>query len=284
MATGRGRRVDFRRAHRKPPVVTSGSFEILRPDGDVGPVVVHVPHAATHVPDAVRAGVLLDDEALAEELRRMTDHRTDVLAAGTATVGATRFVNRCSRLVVDPERFLEADREEMEAVGMGAVYTATSDRRVLRAPDPAERAHLIDTWFRPYHAAFTAVVDRQLAAFDRCVVIDVHSYPSVALPYERHVEAARPALCVGTHPVHTPVAVRDRVADLAAQAGLAVAFDAPFAGTFVPSDHLGDPRIVSVMLEIRRDTYLDEATATPHAGEDRVADFITAVAAALPGV
>lgn len=256
-------------------------FAILPPEGASRPIVVHVPHAGTRIPPDVRRGIVLDDAAMAEELRRMTDHRTDVLAAGTAAFGATRFVNRLSRLVVDPERFLDPDREEMEAVGMGAVYTATSGLDVLRLPDPAERGRLLDTWFRPYHAAITDVVGRHLDTSGRCAVVDVHSYPSAALPYERHAAAARPPLCVGTHPVHTPPAVRVLVADLADEAGLEVAFDAPFAGTFVPTAYLGDPRVVSVMLEIRRDTYLDEATATPHDGESRIAAFVTAVADAL---
>lgn len=256
-------------------------FAVLPPVGAPRPLVVHVPHAGTHLPADVRAGIVLDDTALAEELRRMTDHRTDVLAAGTATVGATRFVNRCSRLVVDPERFLDPALEEMEAIGMGAVYTATSDLGVLRHPDPDERERILDTWFRPYHAAFTDLVGHHLDTSGRCVIVDVHSYPSTALPYERHADAARPPVCVGTHPVHTPPAARDAVVALAADAGLEVAFDAPFAGTFVPTVHLDDPRVVSVMLEIRRDTYLDEATVTPHDGEQRLAAFVTAVADAL---
>ncbi|MFA9430677.1 N-formylglutamate amidohydrolase [Egicoccus sp. AB-alg2] len=259
----------------------SPGFEVLPPAAAPRPLVVHVPHAGTHVPPDVRAGLLLDDAGLAEELRRLTDHRTDVLAAGTAALGATRFVNRCSRLVVDPERFLDPAREEMETVGMGAVYTATSDRRLLRRSDPREREQLLDVYFRPYHAALTALVEERLRTCGVCVLLDVHSYPSRALPYELHGEAPRPPLCIGTHPVHTPPAVRETVARLARDAGLASALDVPFAGTFVPGDHLGDRRVVSVMLEIRRDTYLDEDSATPHAGEAALTALVTAVADAL---
>jgi len=258
-------------------------FEVLPPTGPSRPAVVHVPHAGTRIPPEVRSGLLLDDAALAGELARMTDHRTDVLAAGTAAVGATRFVNRCSRLVVDPERFLDPDLEEMEAIGMGAVYTATSLRGRLREPDAAERERLLARWFHPYHAALTDLVGSLLREHGRCVLVDVHSYPSRALPYELHAEVPRPPLCIGTHPVHTPPAVRDTVVALAREAGLDTDFDVPFAGTFVPTAYLDDPRVVSVMLEIRRDTYLDEASLVPHDGEVHVADLVTAVVAALLG-
>lgn len=39
--------------------------------------------------------------------------------------------------------------------------------------------------------------------------------------------------------------------------------NAPFAGTYVPLKHYHhDARVSSVMLEIRRDVYMDEATVT----------------------
>jgi N-formylglutamate deformylase len=50
----------------------------------------------------------------------------------------------------------------------------------------------------------------------------------------------------------------------------------------VPLDRYGtDARVTSVMLEIRRDQYLDEATARPHDGEAVVADLVTDLARAI---
>src|SRR5665811_2008707 len=103
------------------------TFEIVLGDAS-SPYVIHVPHSSTRIPDDVRAQLLLDDDELAEELRLMTDARTDELAALAARQVAPRlwlFVNHLSRLVVDPERLPDA-HEEMYDVGMGAVYTRTS--------------------------------------------------------------------------------------------------------------------------------------------------------------
>lgn len=234
----------------------------LLPGDDASPVVVHVPHASRHVPADARSSIVLDDDALAAELDAMTDVATDVLAerAVAAAVAAGtprpwRFVNAASRLVVDPERFPDPAAEEMSEVGMGAVYTRTSDLRLLRADDPDRDAALVRRYFDPYAAALADLVDDRLAAHGRCVVVDLHSYPALPLPYERHADDRRPPVCLGTDPVHTPAAL---VA--AARAALApvgdVVLDEPFRGTYVPLRHWGtERRVSSLMVELRRDTY-----------------------------
>jgi N-formylglutamate deformylase len=257
------------------------SFDILPPRIAAVPVVVHVPHSATFVPADLRPSLLLSDDDLAEELLRLTDHRTDVLASDAAGHGATRFVNRWSRLVVDPERFSDPAAEEMETVGMGAVYTATSDGRPLRRPSDEGREALLERHFRPYHAAFAALVDDLIARFGSCAIVDVHSFPSEPLPYELHGDGHRPQLCIGTDPRHTPAWLGDLVAELASAKGLGVGFDTPFRGSFVPTRQLGDDRVVSVMLEIRRDTYLEETTAQPHAGEASIRELCSDVVAGV---
>ena len=209
----------------------------------------------------------------------MTDAHTDVLAAAAAQEAGGRpwqFVNRCSRLVVDPERFPD-EREEMLAVGMGAVYTATSHRGPLRAQDSDRDRLLIGAYFDPYAQALAELVDQRLAGCGSAVIIDVHSYPAVALPYERHADLARPPICLGVDEVHTP----DWLLDAARAALSAVGeyrVNEPFQGTYVPLRHYRhDPRVASIMIEIRRDVYSDEdgelaptwpklATALGHAG------------------
>jgi len=43
-----------------------------------------VPHSSTRIPANVRAGIVLDDDALAAELRRLTDAHTDRIALTAA--------------------------------------------------------------------------------------------------------------------------------------------------------------------------------------------------------
>jgi N-formylglutamate deformylase len=218
-------------------------------------VILHVPHSSRTIPPVVRERILLDDAALGTELDRMTDAHTDVIAEAAAALAAHRpglLVNATSRLVVDPERFPD-DREELRAVGMGAVYTRTSHGAPLRADDPAHADWLLRTYFEPYAAAMAALTGARLAATGTAVILDVHSYPRDPLPYELRPTAPRPAICLGTDPFHTPAALLAAAREAFAPCG-PVAVDTPFAGCYVPLRYYGrEPAVRSLMVEIRRD-------------------------------
>jgi N-formylglutamate amidohydrolase len=238
--------------------MTETSFAVARADSSV---LVHVPHAGVVIPSAVRAAIVLSDSELATELQVMTDWHTDRLARAateSSTGTATIFANGLSRLVVDPERFPD-DREVMRSVGMGAVYTHTSQRTPLRRLDGAIEAELLEQYFFPYADALADEVDRILNLHGVCTIIDLHSYPSSPLPYELDQSAERPSICIGTDDHHTPASLRS-LATMAFESVTAdVAFNTPFAGTYVPTRHYTvDQRVRSVMVEIRRDIYLEE--------------------------
>ena len=288
-------------------------------------VIMHIPHSSAEVPADVRAQFLLEGDDLARELRLMTDWHTDKLfALPPAEAVTVRFP--VSRLVVDPERFEDPEAERMEAVGMGAVYTKTSQRLPLRdeAEAAREREALLARYYRPHHAALEAATAAALAAHGRCLIIDCHSFPSRPLPYEFKVSADRwkvihrPAVCIGTDAtlpphapfahagMHTPPWLRERAAEVlgemlsrwtgggapdpaiaphepapegAGGAVAGIAFDRPFAGTMVPLPYLGnDRRVLSVMIELRRDLYMDEETGGRLTG---FAGCVAAVQAAL---
>ncbi|AZS83640.1 N-formylglutamate amidohydrolase [Streptomyces griseoviridis] len=254
----------------------------LLPGAAGSPVVLHVPHGARAVPAEVRAGILLDDAALERELDHLTDAHTAELAEAAAARSAVtpwRFVNGLSRLVVDPERFPD-EREEMRAVGMGAVYTRTAHREPLRAED-TDPEPLLARWFRPYAAAMAEAVADRLAATERAVIVDVHSYPSRALPYELHGTGPRPPVCLGTDAFHTPPALLAAAREAFAGCG-GTGVDSPFGGTYVPlAFHRSDPRVSALMVEIRRDTYMTEPGGPAGAGLERLAAALSALVDAV---
>jgi N-formylglutamate amidohydrolase len=246
-------------------------------------VILHVPHSAREIPAEVRADIVLDDTALERELDHITDAYTAELAEAAARLAGTapwRFVNRLSRLVVDPERFPD-EREEMLAAGMGAVYTRTTHREVLRPAD-FDPEPLVERYFTPYARAMTDAVADRLARTGRAVVVDVHSYPGRALPYELHGAGPRPPVCLGTDSFHTPpglVAAAREAFACCGETGL----DSPFSGAYVPLEFYGrDARVGALMVEIRRDTYMTEPGGPAGPGLDRLASALAALVETLP--
>ena len=227
-------------------------------------IVFHAPHVSTHVPQEVRKTILLNDGDLRQELDRLTDHRADwplIPPGHTPAVVVPGF----SRLVVDVERFLDDDHEPMARVGMGAIYTRTSDGRPLRArPSPQQRDELLDRYYHPHHRQLTAVVQAALDAHDRALILDLHTFPDVPLPCDLDQKPGRPDICIGTDEFHAPTELRDRIIEELTGADLTVAIDRPYSGTIVPKHILrSDQRVASIMIEVNRRLYLRSDGATP---------------------
>jgi N-formylglutamate deformylase len=129
-------------------------------------IILHIPHSSTVLPSQVE--FLLGQEALAYEVDAMTDHHTEQLFD---LRGARRCVFPVSRLVIDPERFIE---DPMESVGMGVVYRRTAEGEALRNISDVDRSVLIDTYYYPHHAALTRMADECLEQHNQCLIIDCH--------------------------------------------------------------------------------------------------------------
>ena len=228
--------------------------------------ILHIPHGSITIPEDLRASFLVDDQALQQELLRMTDWHTEDLFG---VPDLQRIVFPTSRLVVDPERFLEDNQEVMAARGMGVIYTRTSGGEPLRVPpSPEERTRLIDRFYRPHHRRLSKAVDGALEEHGYALVIDCHSFPSQPLPCDLDQDPDRPGLCIGTDLFHTPGWLRDAGVSAfhSVDSGLSIRVDRPYSGTLVPLEAWGqDPRVLAVMIEVNRRLYLDEATGHPHA-------------------
>lgn len=226
-------------------------------------VILHLPHDSTVIPDGVRKQFVLDDMSLVDELLKMTDHFTGELFGGIFTSRQTVRAP-VSRLVVDVERFDDDKLEPMSVRGMGAVYLSTQNAGVLRNPvSPEQRRELMESYYFPHHQALTAAVEGALAKHNRALVLDAHSFPRKPLPYEFDQSSHRPEICIGTDDFHTPAALREALVSAFRSSGFDVGVDAPFSGALVPQRYYRhDVRVSSVMVEVRRDIYMDEEAGT----------------------
>jgi N-formylglutamate amidohydrolase len=250
-------------------------FKLVQSTGPRTPLIAHIPHASTVVPVREREQIVLDGASLQRELVRLTDWHADQLFSWVLELGGLMFLSTLSRLVVDPERFASDEDEPMAAVGQGVVYTKTTDGDLLTSISPGERARRIREYHEPYHEALTVVVASTLERLGTAVILDCHSFASVPLPSEPDQSPGRPDICIGTDPFHTPAALAQALESAFRAEGLTVARDRPFAGTLVPLAFLGvESGVQSVMIEVRRGLYCDEATGERSARFDATRDAV----------
>lgn len=148
----------------------------------------------------------------------------------------------------------------MASRGMGVIYQRSSLSGPLRREiSGEEREALLARFYRPHHQALTEAVQRALDTQGNCLIIDAHSFGSKPWPYEPDQTSNRPEICLGTDPFHSPPElVYFAVGAFKAQ-GFSVDLDKPFAGALVPMRYYQINRNVwSIMVEVRRDLYMDE--------------------------
>lgn len=223
------------------------------------PLLLHIPHASTCIPDDAIGDFVVDRDTLDAELLRLTDRFTDALY-GDGFPPAQIVAVDVSRLVVDVERFADDAHEPCAAHGMGAVYVRRSSGAPLRAMSATRRAQLMNEYYWPHHHRLDAMAARALEQFGRCVIIDAHSFPVAPMPTQVDFSDP-PEIGIGTDAMHTSAALADVVHTFFTDRGFRVGVNRPFAGALVPNAYYGrDQRVQSVMIEVRRDLYMDERT------------------------
>lgn len=223
-------------------------------------LIFHIPHSSLHIPKKYLTDFLLNHEALEAEKIRMTDSFTNELFLGCIEPNDTELVFPVSRLLIDVERFSEDQDEAMSKIGMGMIYTSCHDLSPLRKSNFF--AHELKTkYYEPHHAALSLKVESHLVCYDAALIIDCHSFPTRSLPYERNQTGNRPEICIGTDPFHTSSELEMALTIAFRKQGFEVDIDTPFSGSIVPTKfYEKDHRVQSVMIEVRRDLYMDEET------------------------
>ncbi|MBX3264388.1 MAG: N-formylglutamate amidohydrolase [Labilithrix sp.] len=266
-------------------------FSVIEPAGEETPLIVEIPHA----------GLWLDGPSLAtlaapaRSIGRDADLWVDELYADAPARGATMIVAHVSRYVVDLNRSeTDVDAESVEGAPptaratRGIVWRLTSEgKRVLDAPLPRrEFERRVDTFYRPYHAAIAALIERKRARFGHAILVAGHSMPSVGRAAHGDAHAHRADVVPGTRG-RTSASARfiDAVDAFARDAGFSVSHDDPYQGGFTTM-HYGRPKAAShvVQVELSRRLYMDETTLQKNAGFDRVRAFCGDLVARLGAI
>lgn len=266
-------------------------FSVVEPPGEETPVIVEVPHAGLFVDGPALATL----SAPARSIGRDADLWVDELYADAPSRGATMVVAHVSRYVVDLNRSeRDVDAESVEGAPpnaratRGIIWRLTSDGvRVLDGPlSRRELERRLETYYRPYHAAIAALIERKRARFGHAIVVAGHSMPSIGRAAHGDPNAFRADVVPGTRG-RTSASSRfiDAVDTHARASGFSVSHDDPYQGGFTTA-YYGRPREAShvVQVELARRLYMDETTLQKNAGFDRVRTFCAELVARLGAV
>lgn len=263
-------------------------FSVVEPAGEETPVIVEIPHAGLFVDGPTFASLA----APARAIGRDADLYVDELYADAAARGASVLASHVSRYVVDLNRSeTDVDAETVEGAPSGVratrgiVWRLTSEGvRILERPLPRGELHRrLESYYRPYHAALAALVERKKAAFGFAVVVAAHSMPSVGRAGHGDPHVSRADVVPGTRG-RTSASARfiDAVDAHARAARLSVAHDDPYQGGFT-TQHYGRPKegVHVVQVELARRLYMDEATLAKNGGFERIRAWCGAMVEAL---
>ncbi|MEK6637797.1 MAG: N-formylglutamate amidohydrolase [Pseudomonadota bacterium] len=255
------------------------------------PLIISVPHAGRHYPDAIKRLARLPEA----RLRPLEDRYADALADGAFAAGVQGIVantarawidlnrseNECDPGLVDlPSGILPVISAKVRG-GLGLIPRRISIggdiwHHRIEADDLNAR---ISQYHRPYHQTLGAMLDRARTKFGVAILLDIHSMPKM------HKTNGAPGaqLVVGDSFGRTS---HDRftgcAAVLAEQHGLITAINHPYAGGHVLQRHAQPQRgLHAIQIEIDRSLYLDTEQDQPAAGLERMSQFITTLAFAL---
>jgi predicted N-formylglutamate amidohydrolase len=189
-----------------------------------------------------------------------------VTRAVAAALGVPAVLTRFSRLLIDPNRGAD-DPTLIMRLSDGAVIPGN------RHLDAAERERRAALYYRPYHTAIDAVLDRCIATAVPPAIISIHSFTEswkgvprpwhVGILWDRDARLAQPMLDYFN-----------------ADGGLIVGDNEPYKGTLEGDclwQHATARGLANALIEIRQDLIRDEA------GQQTWADRVVALVHALKG-
>jgi len=242
------------------------------------PLLLSVPHAGIHVPDAIAERFTDAARPLAD-----TDWHVDRLYNFAEGLGAGMLVATHSRYVVDLNRDPEgaplypgADNTELCPTTM---FDGQPIYREGAAPDDAEIAGRLAAYWRPYHQVLATELDRLKRKHGYALLFDAHSIRSQV---PRFFDGTLPDLNIGTGGGKSAEpGLTIRLALLCQDShDYETAVNGRFKGGYI-TRHYGDPAggVHAVQMELAQSTYMDEDPpyALDEAKAEKLRPLLTAV-------
>ncbi|HZX76707.1 N-formylglutamate deformylase [Lysobacter sp.] len=234
------------------------------------PLLVSLPHDGSHIPDELAARMVPSARRAPD-----TDWHVSLLYDFAKELGASIIVPRHSRYVIDLNR--PPDDTSLypgqNTTGLCPIVQFTGEPVYLEGQTPGEDEVLarVDHYWRPYHEALRAEIERLRTTHGRMVLWEGHSIRGSQLPFL--FDGRLPDLNLGTSGgASCSPALQQRLqAVLEGQIDYDYVVNGRFKGGYI-TRHYGRPPlgVEAVQLEISQRNYMDEDSFAYDAGKAAV--------------
>ncbi len=282
--------IDFRVDYSKLNVL-----DVFNDDDIRYPLILSIPHCGTVFPEeflkAVKPDVLTlrkNEDIFVYDLIKPAIDNAQITAVKLNLNRAFIDVNR-AKVELDPNMFFDYPREDIglnqqrSRYGLGIIHKVTADSQPIYAGKISykEAEERIKNVYEVYHQTLKNLIDRTIAKFGFCLVLDCHSMPSKICSIIS--ESPRIDFCLGNlFEQSCPNKISFYVENELSKREYYVSKNRPYSGAFITFNYC-EPRKQSytLQLEINRVIYADENTLEKNSNFQRVSYDLSKVVTQL---
>lgn len=282
--------LDFRVDYNKIKVL-----DVFNSDEIKYPLILSIPHCGTVFPEeflkAVKPDVFTlrkNEDIFVYDLLKPAIDDAKITAVKLNLNRAFIDVNR-AKVELDPNMFFDYPREDIglnqqrSRYGLGIIHKITADSQPIYAGKISykEAEKRIENVYDVYHQTLKNLIERTIAKFGFCLVLDCHSMPSKICSIIS--ESPRIDYCLGNlFEQSCPNKISFYVENELAKREYYVSKNRPYSGAFITFNYC-EPRKQSytLQLEINRVIYADENTLEKNDNFQRVSYDLSKVVTQL---
>jgi len=143
----------------------------------------------------------------------------------------------------------------MNDIGMGIIYTHSHELKEIRRVNDKE---CILKYYHEHHKLLDDKCEKLLNEYGEVMIIDLHSYYDVPLPYEKHKDLSRPDICIGIEEFHLNKNHLENLINMIENYGYSWSINEPFIGCLIPNKYYKkDKRVSGFMFEVNKRVFND---------------------------
>lgn len=217
-------------------------------------LILAIPHSSTHI---VNDGTI--EKTMFARVQRdallCADLYTDFLFDYP---DAKKIICPISRMMVDVERYLDSEKEEMASFNRGAFYKVLNDGKTIFRNNI--NIDLLDIYTQ-YHKELSKAVELVKKENKEPFIIDCHSFNEQPFCFDscKDIENRKVDFCFGyNNKEDIPKIVFSKIEIWAKENNFSYAFNVPYSGS-ITTDNCNK----SLMIEVNKRIYLEKDNITP---------------------